>query len=303
MSFLGPDAGLAAATPVTFTDVLYDDGEVSLTLDERAADERLIVFFPHRHSIGLDPDGDPGRAFARKYGLNAAIIRVAERSWFQSRGVSRVWQILDRLRVRYPHLVFSGASMGGYGAIIAASVVPANHVFLFSPLATLDPSDPPGGPTFAADFARLGRLPLPDRHLADRYTVFVDRGFRDNRHLKMFGLPEDRTKVLGVTGVGHGVMDAIAAMGLLAPVTLAAMEPDFGQDLMDRLQPLLNQRKRETTLWVKEMFLSNLGPRPSVAAAIMQRAEAARVGDRWLLKMRRRLRRRLKDMAATPRAA
>lgn len=272
---------------------LYDDGRQRLDVELRNTDRRIVVFFPHRFATAPLQAGVPlprnyGGDFAERYGLNAAIIGLSEPDWFQHDGFPRLLGALERMCTCFSHVTFLGSSMGGYGAVSAASAIAADHVIAFSPVSNIDPAGYPADPRYEDDFARIGRFRIVTRHRAARYTITYDPADLDRRHVGNFAFPEGRTTRIGLPGAGHVTQRVIKEAGLLSRLTrdlLAEREVDRAM-VRD-----LRRAVRETPSWLLNVFGLNLHSRPEVAGWALDRLKETGVFAHRYPRLERRLRR------------
>lgn len=272
---------------------LFDDGSYRLDVELRSADRRITVFFPHRYATqpweaGQDLPRNYGAEFADRYGLNAAIVGLAQPDWFQGDGFPRLLGALDRMCSCFTHVSFLGSSMGGYGAVAAASAIPADHVIAFSPVSNIDPAGYPADQRYEEDFDRIGQFRIITRHRAARYSVIYDPADLDRRHIGNFAFPKDRSAMIGLTGAGHVTQRVLKEAGLLSRFTRELLA---GQNMDAAALRDVRQAVRETPSWLLNMFGLNLHSRPEVAAWALDRLKETGVFARRYPRFERRLRR------------
>ena len=272
---------------------LFDDGTYRLDVELRDPARRIVVFFPHRFATGdwtggEGPRRNYGADFAERYGLNAAIVGLSRPDWFQGDGFPRMLGALERMCACFGHVTFTGSSMGGYGAVAAASAIPADHVIAFSPVSNIDPAGYPADPRYEGDFGGIGRFQIVTRHLAARYSVIYDPADLDRRHVGNFAFPAERTRLIGLTGAGHVTQRVIKEAGLLSRLTRELMA-ETGPDVAGLAA--LKAAKRETPTWLLNMFNLNVDRRPGVAAWALERLRETGAFAHRYPRLERRLRR------------
>lgn len=267
---------------------LYDDGAYRLDVELRSTDRRVVVFFPHRFATGDGLRRNYGADFASRYGMNAMIVGSQTPDWFQGASFPRLLSALERLCGCFDHVTFTGSSMGGYGAIAAASQISVDHVIAFSPVSNIDPSAYPADLRYEDDFARIGRFDVVTRHLARRYSVIYDPADLDRRHLGNFGIPEDKLLTLQVPGAGHVTQRVLKEAGLLSQWTRALLNEEVPS--ADDIEALRRAR-RETPSWLLNMFNLNLARRPEVAEWALERLKETGAWSHRYGRFNRRLRR------------
>ncbi len=169
-----------------------------------------------------------GYAFIEKQGWSMLGVMANGWTWYRD---PWVWAQFDELKAsgffaRYKRVVFYGASMGGYAACAFVAACPGADVVAISPQSTLDKSIVPWETRYkvawesdfsgkygdaAAVSAAAGRVTL----LYDPYEA-LDSGHAD----RVLGanVVKLRTPLLG-----HRLGSSLQQMGILGPITLAAL--------------------------------------------------------------------------------
>lgn len=174
---------------------------------------RVVVCFPDRdHPVGFDQIGWAER-FLSARNISAIYISLARIDWFQcsdfflAMAACRSHLAADRPLTTY------GSSMGGYGAILAAKALAADHCLALSPQYSIDPDKVPFERRYNQHAAEIGRFQHDlaaqvSDHCA--YVVGLDptHGL-DKRHLRLIAR-DFNLRRLPVYGAGHGVLPMLS---------------------------------------------------------------------------------------------
>jgi len=209
-------------------------------------DDTLVVTFDNLDiAMTKREDRRPwGFAFIERQGWSMLGVMANGWTWYRD---PWVWQQFDDLAAtgffaRFRRVVFYGASMGGYAACAFAAACPGADVVAISPQSTLDRAVVPWETRYKTARSRDFSGPYGDSAqvsaTARRVTLLFDPYEPlDAAHVARFTAPNVvrlRTPLLG-----HRLGSSLHQMGILAPITLAALngtltEAAFYQSLRAR---------------------------------------------------------------------
>lgn len=207
-----------------------------------AGNRRLCISFDN---LAADREGDRrypwGYDFLSAQGWDVLGVMMRRPDWFRA---PDLWDTFDHLRdegffARYDHVSLYGSSMGAYGAATFARAIPGATVVAFAPQTTLERSVVP----FERRYRAIREIPewgIPYADAAD--------GVRDARRVYVFYdpcVPQDRAHAARLTGpnimlmpvphAGHKIPPMLSRMGLLKPVSIAALEGSLTPVMFQRL--------------------------------------------------------------------
>jgi len=200
--------------------------------------DRVIVSFPDLiHETGFEALGW-GEPFFRKRNQPVIYVLFKNANWYQSEG------FLDAMKAARTFLGTDikisayGASMGGYGAILAGKTLKADHVLALCPQYSIQQDITPFERRYRNQAAEIGVFRYDiDSEMDNKitYVVAFDPTHNiDRRHEAMFKRPEKWRRIL-LPGSGHGVLSNILEMTTkedLLKLTLNQISPsDFRQAL------------------------------------------------------------------------
>lgn len=185
-----------------------------------------------------------GFSFIEKQGWSMLGVMANGWTWYRD---PWVWAQFDDLAAtgyfqQFKRVVFYGASMGGYAACAFVAACPGADVVAISPQSTLDKTLVPWETRYSTawdrDFSGTYGDASVASHAAGRVTMLYDPYERlDSGHANRFthaNVTKLRTPLLG-----HRLGSSLQQMGILAPITLAALngtltEAQFYQTLRAR---------------------------------------------------------------------
>lgn len=266
----------AIAATLVGTDGFFRESRDHSFLFTARSDTLVVTFDNVELAMEKREDRRPwGYSFIEKQGWSMLGVMANGWTWYRDPWVTDQF---DDLRdsgffARFRRVVFYGASMGGYAAAAFVAACPGADVVIISPQSTLDKSIVPwetryktawdrdfGGPygDAASASAAAGKITL----LYDPYEAL------DAAHAARF----TGANVLKLRAplMGHRLGSSLQQMGILAPVTLGALNGTLTEAEFYRL---LRQRKTFTR-YQKELF---------DRALTMGRPALARKVGRWVL--------------------
>lgn len=178
---------------------------------------RICVAFPDL----IFPEGFDGPGFAEGFFTKRDIpyisVRFRTAAWYQEPGF---FDAMEACRAwAGPDIAFStyGASMGGYGAILAADTLEADRCVALSPQFSIDPEIAPFERRYREEAARIGPFRYDiSSQLCDtiNYVILYDPTHRiDPRHVRMF-LSLSQLHRVPLPGAAHGTLQTLIEMGL-----------------------------------------------------------------------------------------
>lgn len=190
----------------------------------------LIVSFEHAGmSVRGEKDRLPWSAkFFQKEG-HAVLGVVAHKSiWFRDAALHRaLLDLKDRGFFRlFDKVVFTGGSMGGFGAAAFASLSPGCIVLAFNPQSTLDKRKVPWENRYERPSKENWNLPFADAsiegvHASKVYIVYDPYLKLDADHALRF--PESNRVMLPIPFIGHGVPSTLQEIRILGEVSRRAI--------------------------------------------------------------------------------
>ena len=170
-----------------------------------------------------------GFSFIERQGWSMLGVTAAGWTWFRDPFVIAGF---DRLRdegffARFRRVVFYGASMGGYGACAFAGACPGADVVAISPQSTLDRRLVPWETRYATAWGRDFGGPTGDAAAASasaRRVVLIHDPYEplDAAHAARF--TGANVMHLRAPLMGHRLGSSLQQIGILAPITLAALD-------------------------------------------------------------------------------
>ena len=236
----------------------YREGEHASLL-YRARGPRLIVTFCNLASFEHPPEVRlPWLSHvAEEEGWSHLGVMAHRKDWYRNPGTPALLESLaeDRFFLRFDHVLFTGTSMGAFGALVYASVAPGADVLAFSPQSTLN--------TDLAPFETRYRWP---RRKFDwttpKWLDAADYVGASRRVVVPYDpmLPEDKAHVARLGGgpveplacrfMGHQMPNALKRAGVLRPLLAMAMGDGVDRGVFYRG---FREGRRRMTDWRKSM--------------------------------------------------
>lgn len=169
-----------------------------------------------------------GFSFIEKQGWSMLGVMANGWTWYRD---PWVWQQFDELRdsgffTRFKRVVFYGASMGGYAACAFVAACPGADVVAISPQSSLDKTLVPWETRYSTAWHRDYAGPYGDAAqvsaTAGRVTLLYDPyEALDAAHVARF--THGNVMKLRTPLMGHRLGSSLQQMGVLAPITLGAL--------------------------------------------------------------------------------
>ena len=225
----GDDSWAAIATALAGTDGFFRESPDHSFAFIKRSDTLVVTFDNLDIAMTKREDRRPwGFGFIEKQGWSMLGVMANGWTWYRD---PWVWQQFDDLKKsgffkQFRRVVFYGASMGGYAACAFVAACPGADVVAISPQSTLDKTIVPWETRYRTAWDRDFSGPYGDAaeasRAAGRVTLLydpyepLDRGHADRfTHPNVTRL---RTPLLG-----HRLGSSLQQMGILAPITLAAL--------------------------------------------------------------------------------
>lgn len=266
----------AIAATLAGTDGFFRESREHSFLFTPRSDTLVVTFDNVELAMEKRDDRRPwGYSFIEKQGWSMLGVMANGWTWYRDPWVAAQF---DELResgffARFRRVVFYGASMGGYAAAAFVAACPGADAVIISPQSTLDRSVVPWETRYKTAWDRDFSGPYGDAatasHAAGTVTLLYDPYEElDAAHAARFTGPN----VLKLRSplLGHRLGSSLQQMGILAPVTLGALNGTLTEG---EFYSLLRQRKTFSR-YQKELF--------DRALAMGRPALARRVG-RWVL--------------------
>ncbi|NEX45355.1 hypothetical protein [Pseudotabrizicola algicola] len=192
--------------------------------------DTLVVTFDNLDiAMGKREDRRPwGFSFIEKQGWSMLGVMANGWTWYRD---PWVWQQFDDLRAsgffqRFKRVVFYGASMGGYAACAFVAACPGADVVAISPQSTLNRGLVPWETRYHTAWARDWTGPYADASQSSQaagrvFLLYDPYEPLDSGHADRF--EASNVVKLRAPLLGHRLGSSLQQMGILAPITLAAL--------------------------------------------------------------------------------
>lgn len=203
---------------------------------------RLIVSFDNIHGIKNAEVRWPWGIKRITQSMDCSILGVmgVYRNWFRH---DFVHDAFDRLRDsgffnQFDEILFYGASMGGFGALTYARVVPGARVLAIAPQTTLDrrilPEDDRWGWTKKLDWDGPYADAAAQTETAEQIYLISDPYFEPDA-VQVARLASNNVTYLRTPFMGHQLPNAFEVMGILRPILEAAASGSLNSDQFYKL--------------------------------------------------------------------
>ena len=192
--------------------------------------DTLVVTFDNLDiAMGKREDRRPwGFSFIEKQGWSMLGVMANGWTWYRD---PWVWQQFDSLRdegffQQFKRVVFYGASMGGYAACAFVAACPGADVVAISPQSTLDKTLVPWETRYHTAWGRdfsgaYGDATVASSAASRVFMLYDPYEPLDTGHADRFTGPN--VVKLRAPLLGHRLGSSLQQMGILAPITLAAL--------------------------------------------------------------------------------
>lgn len=221
-------AGIAAM--LAGKDGWFREGEAHSFLYVPRGSDTLVVTFDNL-DIAMEKREDRrpwGFSFIEKQGWSMLGVMANGWTWYRDPWVHEQFDDLATSEFfdRYKRVVFYGASMGGYAACAFSPARPGCEVVAISPQSTLDKTLVPWETRYSTAWDRDFSGPYGDAaevsKEAGKVTILYDPYEPlDAGHVARFG--HDNVVKLRTPLMGHRLGSSLQQMGILAPITVGAL--------------------------------------------------------------------------------
>ncbi len=201
----------------------------SVLFHRRSASQLVVSFDNIANANDLSFAREPwGWKFFRDEGWSHMGVFVRTKAWYRDPEIISYFE--DKAAARffdqYQHVVFAGASMGGFGALTFSKLAPGSNVVAFNPQTTLDERLVPWETRYRFGRVQDWDLPYGDAAqtvgVARRAYVFYDPYF-DLDKLQVERLQGENVVLLKTWFSNHFAAPMLRKLDILKPVMLGAM--------------------------------------------------------------------------------
>lgn len=178
--------------------------------------DRFVMTFPDMtHPTGPDAPGW-ANGFLRKRGAAVISLTFEKTNWYQSEGFFPAIEAVRAFVAGRAPISAYGASMGGYGAILAGRRLGADRVVALSPQFSIEPKVAPFDHRYRAAAAEIGSfIHEVSEEISDEISYFVMHDAThelDRKHVDLFPKAA-RWHSIVQPGGGHGVLETLIQAG------------------------------------------------------------------------------------------
>ncbi|MVO17335.1 hypothetical protein [Parasedimentitalea huanghaiensis] len=223
-----------------------------------------------------------GYSFIERQGWSMLGVMAEGWTWYRDQWVSTEFDKLKHSGFfrQFEKVIFYGASMGAYGALVYSAACPGAHVVAFSPQTTLDKSVVPWEKRYSAAWGYDYSGPYGDAaqttFSAARVNLFYDPYSRPDRaHIDR--LSGSNLQHFRCPFLGHRLGSLLQMMGLLQPLVLQAIDCTL---TTSQLQRDLRKR-RDQRRFRKELVERAIAQNHPILAAQFCRSVLSNGRDRF----------------------
>lgn len=245
--------------------------------------DRVVVSFPDLiHETGFDAIGW-GEPFFRKRNQPVIYVLFKTANWYQSEGFLDAMKAARKFLGETVKVSAYGASMGGYGAILAGKSLKADYVLALCPQYSIQQDITPFERRYRNQAREIGVFRYDIDSEMDNeitYVVAFDPTHNiDRRHEAMFKKPEKWKRVL-LPGSSHGVLSNILEMSTKANL----LELILNQISPSDFRNILRQGRTASPRYIRRM--GNLTSRKqskftNIFIALAQEKSFGRLVNKW----------------------
>ncbi|MBQ1203671.1 MAG: glycosyltransferase family 2 protein [Loktanella sp.] len=196
--------------------------------------KKLVVTFDNIHVVREDQPRWPwGYEFiTKKLGCSVLGVMASKRNWFRQQFVHDSFDLLrdSGFFAQFEEILFYGASMGGFGALIYAKAAPGARILAIAPQSTLDrrilPDDNRWGWTARLDWDGRYADAAEGTATAKDVLLFADPYFAPDV-AQMARFSGDNIRRFHMPFFGHQLPNALVNMGILAPIVTEILDGEF----------------------------------------------------------------------------
>lgn len=250
----------------------------SVLFHQRSAAKLVVSFDNIANANDLSFAREPwGWKFFRDEGRSHMGVFARTKAWYRDPEIISYFQncAAEGFFEQFDHVVFAGASMGGFGALTFSELVPGAHVIAFNPQTTLDERLVPWETRYRFGQVQDWDLPLGDAartvKKAGKAYVFYDPFFDLDRQ-QVTRLQGDNVLLLKTWFSNHFAAPMLRKLDILKPVMLKAMDGTLTADEFYRMM-----RARRRLPMVMRAIEAQAGERhPQLVGRARQRFRALR---------------------------
>lgn len=250
----------------------------SVLFHQRSAAKLVVSFDNIANANDLSFAREPwGWKFFRDEGWSHMGVFARTKAWYRDPEIISYFQncAAEGFFEQFDHVVFAGASMGGFGALTFSELVPGAHVIAFNPQTTLDERLVPWETRYRFGQVQDWDLPLGDAartvKKAGKAYVFYDPFFDLDRQ-QVTRLQGDNVLLLKTWFSNHFAAPMLRKLDILKPVMLKAMDGTLTADEFYRMM-----RARRRLPMVMRAIEAQAGERhPQLVGRARQRFRALR---------------------------
>lgn len=227
----------------------YSVRKVFLEERGKASSQPVVVTFPHAGGPNVDQKAAFGEVFLKKAGFDAYHILISKIDWFQHQ---EFFDLIAAIRNDIPPerpVVAYGASMGGYGALLASKQLDAARVLSVVPQFSIDRGVVPWErrwkehAEFIGDFTHdvAGEI----SETAEIYSVHDPRNI-DDRQMALYPECPNWTQ-FRIPFSGHTPLIVLQQAGVLGEFVTAIVRGDV--DAQHWRARLLSSRRSTRSYW------------------------------------------------------
>lgn len=208
---------------------VWEGGDNALMFAPKS--RRLVVTFDNLSVVKTDEQRWPWGfdVLSEKMGCSVLGVMAVQRNWFRNEFVHDAFETLrdSGFFEQFDEVLFYGASMGGFGALVYSACAPNANVLAVAPQSTLDrkilPDDDRWGWTRKLDWN--GRFNDAAKMHAHKGNVFViaDPYFQPDFD-QVSRIPADGMTWLRTPFMGHQLPNAFVRMGVMKQILFAAAD-------------------------------------------------------------------------------
>lgn len=197
--------------------IIFENANYALRYSGPAPSEvkRVVISFPDLiHPAGFDALGW-GEDFFSNRGQPVICVLFKKANWYQSEGFFEAMRAARSFLGEKVKISAYGASMGGYGAILAGKALQADYVLALCPQYTIQQDIAPFERRYRDQARAIGTFSYDiDKEMDDQidYVVIYDPTHNiDRRHEALFESTQKWTRI-PLPGSSHGVLSNILEM-------------------------------------------------------------------------------------------
>lgn len=259
---------------------LYEDDDIALFLVPcQDSKFTVVTFTPRLSKKNLGPariQSGFGLDFFKKNGITGFHIVPKWNHWWQVPGMKSIIRIIQEKRSPMQSLWTYGASMGGNGALMFATLVRADGVISINPQASVAPITAAYESRWMDDRNAIADFDDSWLHnpVPQQTWIFGDPGFiPDKQHIDLISNYHPNINCISVALSGHSTTRALMEAGLLSSTILSLMNGNFSPNSFKK--NLRINRHDSSVIWTE--VSKHLSKRGSHTAALNSSTRAIKL--------------------------